>query len=219
MKTFTTSANYFTLLFIVASVVLTGCASSSGLERSEAIQTSMDRVDQDVTSITTQVNAVNSALSELTRRGQGDLKGAYEQFSEQLSELRELEDQFENNTNQMESSSEAYFEGWARSDGQYENQEIQRRSEERRTQISQRYDRISQNSATVRQNLRSYISSINEIESYLSNDLTNQGVNSIASVANDSINEGDQLKNELDSLKSAIAATRDEIRQGGITMN
>lgn len=220
MKTLTiTTGNYFATLFLIASFALSGCASSSGLERSEAIQTSMDRVDEDVERIISQVNSVNSALNELTRQGQGDIRGAYDRFAEQVSQLRDMESEFENNTNRMESNAENYFEGWSRSDDQYENPEIQRRSEERRNQISQRYERVSQNSATVKEVLRSYVTDVNEIESYLSNDLTSQGINSIASISNDAVNEGEQLKNELNSLQSAIASTRDEMRHGGITMN
>lgn len=219
MKTFTTLGTYFTFLFIIVSFALSGCASSSGLERSESIQTSMDRVDENVADITTQINSVNSALNELTRQGQGDIRGAYDRFSEEVTELRELESEFESNTNTMESDAENYFEGWARSDQQYDNQEIQRRSEERRNEIKQRYDRISENTGTVEEELRSYVSSVAEIESFLSNDLTSQGINSIASIADDAIRSGDQLKNDLDSLQSAIASARDEIQQGGITMN
>ncbi len=219
MKTFTASFNYFLYLLIIVAFIVSGCGTTSGLERSEAMQTSMDRVDQDVEAITSKVNSINSALNELTRQGQGDIRGAYERFSEQVNELRDLERQFEDNTNRMESNAETYFEGWARSDDQYENREIQRKSEERRSEISQRYDRINQSSSVVKENLRSYVSNINEIESFLSNDLTSQGINSISDIAENAVDEGEQLKNELNSLQSAIASTRDEIRRGGITMN
>lgn len=219
MKTFTIQGNYFAILFLITSFIISGCASTSGLERSEEFQNSMDRVDEDVERITSQINSVNSSLSELTRQGQGDIRGAYDRFTEEVSELREMESEFESNTDRMESNAESYFEGWSRSDDQYDNPEIQRRSEERRNEIKQRYDRISQNSNSVEEDLRSYVSSVNEIESFLSNDLTSQGINSIAGIADDAINDGDQLKSELNSLQTAIASTRDEIRQGGITMN
>lgn len=219
MKTFTATATFWTILFIIASFIFFGCASSSGLERSESIQTSLDRVDEDVERITSQINSVNSALSELTRQGQGDIRGSYNRFSEEVSELREMESELESNTEAMESDAENYFEGWSKSADEYENAELQRRSEERRNSLSQRYERISQNSQTVKEILRSYVSDVNEIESYLSNDLTSQGINSIAGIADDAVNEGEQLKNELNTLQSAIASARDEMRQGGITMN
>ncbi|MEX1261885.1 MAG: DUF2959 family protein [Balneolaceae bacterium] len=219
MKTFTTTGIFWVILFLVGSFTLSGCASSSGLERSEAIQTSMDRVDENVESITTQVNSVNSALNELTRQGQGDIRGAYDRFSEEVSELREMERDFESNAEEMESDAENYFEGWTQTADQYENPELQRRSEERRDELSQRYEQISQNSQTVKEILRSYVSDVNEIESYLSNDLTSQGINSIAGISNDAVDEGEQLRTELNSLQSAIASVRDEMRQGGITMN
>lgn len=219
MKTFTIQGKNFAILFLITSFIISGCASTSGLERSEEFQNSMDRVDEDVERITSQVNSVNSSLNELTREGQGDIRGAYDRFSEAVSELGEMESEFESNTDRMESNAESYFEGWSRSDGEYDNPELQRRSEERRNEIKQRYDRISQDSNSVEEDLRSYVSSVNEIESFLSNDLTSQGISSIAGIADDAINDGDQLKSELNSLQTAIASTRDEIRQGGITMN
>ncbi len=217
MKTLTILANV-TLLFLI-SFVLVGCGSTTGLERSEAIQTSMERVDDNIGEIQSQVNAVNSSLSELTRRGQGDIKGSFERFSEEASKLREMEREFVKNADRMESNAEAYFEGWSRADEQYENPEIKRRSEERRQELSQKYDRVNQNSNSVKQDLRSYVSDINEIETFLSNDLTSQGINSIASVSNEAVNKGDRLSSELGSLQTAIASTRDEMRHGGLTMN
>lgn len=215
MKTSITSGIFIFLI----SILLVGCGSTTGLERSEAIQTSMESVDENIGGILSQVNAVNSSLSELTRRGQGDIKGSFERFSEEASKLREMEREFVRNADRMESNAEAYFEGWTRSDDQYENPEIKRRSEERRQELSQKYERVNQNSESVKQDLRSYVSDINEIETFLSNDLTSQGINSIASVSGEAVNKGERLSSELGSLQSAIASTREEMRHGGLTMN
>lgn len=213
MKNLVTYGNTVLLICLAAGFTITAC-STTGMQRSQDVQTSMETVDNDIKEIVVQIDAINSSLNELTKPGQADLMRAYELFSENASKIKRMERDFSKHADNMEASGEAYFSEWGKESQQYDNPEIQQRSDERRESLGQTYDKIAQNNMGVKEVFKTYVSDINEIERFLSNDLTSDGLNSISVVSDKVVSNGDRLKNELRDLQSAIEDARREMRQG-----
>lgn len=173
----------------------------------------MQAVDNDIKSIVVQLDGINSSLGELTKPGQADLKKAFEVFSENSSKIKKMEKDFAKDAAQMESSGKTYFESWDKNSQKYNNPDIQERSDERRAELSKTYDKIAQNNVGVKDAFKTYVSDMNEIERFLSNDLTSDGVDSITPIADKAVNNGSHLKNELQNLQSAIEEARIKMRQ------
>lgn len=212
MKNLITSGNTFLLFCLVTVFAVTAC-STTGMQRSEDVQSTMETVDNDISSIIVQLDAIEASLDELTKPGQADLKKAFDLFSDNASKIKEMEEDFANHADQMEASGEAYFEEWDKDIEQYDNPEIQERSEERRAALAETYDKIAQNNVGVKEAFQTYVSDINEIEEFLSNDLTSEGIDSITSIADEVLYNGSRLKSELQNLQSAIEEARIEMRQ------
>lgn len=212
MKNLITSGNTFLLFCLVTVFAVTAC-STTGMQRSEDVQSTMETVDNDISSIIVQLDAIEASLDELTKPGQADLKKAFDLFSDNASKIKEMEEDFANHADQMEASGEAYFEEWDKDSQQYDNPEIQERSEERRAALAETYDKIAQNNVGVKEAFQTYVSDINEIEEFLSNDLTSEGIDSITSIADEVLYNGSRLKSELQNLQSAIEEARIEMRQ------
>ena len=183
------------------------------MQRSEEVQSTMRTVDNDIKSIVVQLDAIGSSLDELTKPGQADLKRAFDLFSDNASKIKKMEQDFAKHANEMESSGKAYFNEWDNDSQKYDNPEIQKRSNERRAELGNTYDKIAQNNIGVKEAFRAYVSDINEIERFLSNDLTSDGLDSISVVTNKSLNNGTHLKNELQNLQAAIEEARVKMRQ------
>jgi hypothetical protein len=111
------------------------------------------------------------------------------------------------------------FEAWDKDKNQYDNPDIQTSSDERREALGNIYDRIGENNKGVKEAFKTYVSDVTEIESYISNDLTNKGITSIASMSDKAVRNGSLLKIELENLQSAIEDARAEMTQTGISMN
>lgn len=199
------------IVFAVAACSTTG--STTGMERSEKVQSSLETVDNDITAIVVQLDAIGASLDELTKPGQADLKQAFDLFSENTSEIKKMQQDFSEHATEMEANGKTYFEEWEKNNQNYDNTEIQNRSEERRATLSQTFDRITQNNVGVKEAFQEYVSDINEIERFLSNDLTSEGIESISSTTNKVVNNGSHLKNELQNLQSVIEEARVEMRQ------
>lgn len=204
------------MLFCLATLfAVTACSNTSttGMQRSEDVQSTMQTVDNDIKLIIVQLDAIGASLAELTKPGQADMKRAFELFSDNTSKIAKMEKDFSKHAVEMKSSGEAYFAEWDSDNQNYDNPDIQKRSDERRAELGRIYDKIAQNNVGVKAAFQSYVSDVNEIERFLSNDLTGDGMNSITSISDKVVTNGSDLKNKLQKLQTAIENARTEMSQ------
>ncbi|MEX1013868.1 MAG: DUF2959 family protein [Candidatus Paceibacterota bacterium] len=218
MKNFIKPGNAIIVLLLATSFTLAAC-STTGMQRSENVQSSMKSVDNDIKLIVVQIEAIGSSLNELTKPGQADVKRAYDVFSNNVSKIKKMENDFSKHADEMTESGKIYFQEWDKNNNQYDNPEIQKSSNERRAELGEIYDRIAENNKGVKEAFRIYVSDVNQINAYMSNDLTTRGITSIASLSDQTVRNGNMLKNELENLQSAIEDARAEMTQTGISMN
>lgn len=212
MKKLIKPGNIF-LLFCLATVFAVTACSTTGLQRSEEVQSTMQTVDNDIKLVVVQLDAIGASLDQLTKPGQADSKRAFDLFSENASKIEKMEKEFAKHADRMEASGKAYFAEWDKDSQKYDNPDIQRQSDERRVALGRTYDRIAQNNVGIKEAFQTYVSDMNEIERFLSNDLTSNGIDSITRTANKVVNNGTYLKRELQNLQSAIEDARTEMRQ------
>lgn len=210
--------NYLAMLFL-ATVITSASCSTTGMQRSEEVQSNMQTVDNDIKKTIVQLDAIGASLDELTKPGQADVKRAFELYSENVSKIQKMEKDFEKHADEMKESGKDYFSEWNKKDQKYDNPDIQKRSDERRAALGNIYDKIAENSVGVKEAFKTYVSDVNEIQAYMSNDLTTKGITSIASLSDQTVRNGNYLKNELVNLQSAIEDARSEMTQSGISMN
>jgi hypothetical protein len=218
MKKLIKPGNYLLVLGLATVFAVAAC-STTGMQRSEEVQSSMQTVDNDIKLIVVQLDAIGASLDELIKPGQADVKRAFDLYSDNVSKIEKMENNFAKHADEMETSGKTYFAEWDKDGQRYDNPEIQQQSNERREALGLIYDKIAQNNVGVKEAFRTYVSDVNEIETFLSNDLTSRGVNSISTIANKVVINGRHLKNELNSLQTAIEDARSEMRQTGITLN
>lgn len=218
MEYFIKAGNLFAVLLLVTTMMMTAC-STTRLQLSEDVQSDMRTVDNDIKLIVVQLDAINASLDELTKPGQSDVKRAFDVYSKNVSKIEKMEKGFSKHAEQMTKSGKKYFKAWDKDKNEYDNADIQRNSDERREALGNIYDRIAENNKGVKEAFKIYVSDVNEIDSYISNDLTTKGITSIASISDRTVRNGDQLKKELVNLQSAIEDARGEMTQTGISMN
>lgn len=213
MKKLIESGN-ISMLFCIATVFAVAACSTTGMQRSEEVQSTMRTVDNDIKKIVVQLDAIGASLDELTKPGQADMKKAFDLFSDNASKIKEMQQDFAKHSSEMEASGKAYFNEWDSEQQNYDNPDIQRKSNERREALGATYDKIALNNIGVKEAFKTYVSDINEIQRFLSNDLTSDGMDSITSTANKVVSNGTHLKDELQNLQAAIEDARAEMRQG-----
>jgi hypothetical protein len=204
--------NYaLTLLALVTIFILSNC-STTGMQRSEKVQSSMETVDNDIKLVIVRLDAIGNSLDELVKPGQADTKRAFDVFSENVSDIKKMQENFSKHAAEMEKSGKEYFEQWDKDAKKYANPEIQLQSEQRRRELAYTYDKIAENNVGVKDAFVTYVSDVNQIQSFISNDLTSAGIDSITRISGNVVNNGTRLKNELTLLQSAIEEAREKMK-------
>lgn len=193
--------------------VLFGCATS-GSERAEKTTTKMESVDGDLKQVVAQIDAVENSLQNLIRPGQSDTKEAFEEYSENVSEMKTLGEKLVKHTDEMSARGKDYFDEWKQQGNTYTNPQIRALSEQRMANLNTVFRRISDSSIGVKGAFSAYMNDIDEIQTFLSTDLTSKGIASITPVAEKAIRDGANLKSAISPVLSAIDNARTEMAQG-----
>lgn len=203
------------LLLAVLFLLLTGCAST-GMDRSEDASSSMQKVETDIKNIVVQLDATGASLDRLVMRGQTDVKPAFETFSANVAKIKKMESSFSDDADRMQARGKDYFEEWKKEGDTYKNPEIQQRSEQRRMELGMIYGRIAENSIGVKTAFKTYVSDVQEIQKYLSTDLTSKGIEAIAPLSKRVVSDGDNLKYAIGNVQSAIETAKSEMAPEGM---
>lgn len=173
-------------------------------------------MDKDIKQVVTQLDATGASLDELMRPGQSDVKKAFVSCTDNISKIEKLEQRFAIHADEMKDRGKNYFDEWKKDGDKYNNQQIRELSEKRRAELGEIYGKIAESSIGVKGPFKAYVSDVKEIQSYLSNDLTSKGVESIAPVSRKAVEDGEKLKLAIRDLQAAIDRAHAEMSHAGM---
>lgn len=210
------------LPFIVAvlGLLLAGCGSTSGLERSERMTNSMESVEENIGRTLEEVNSVERALNDLIRPGQQGIEEAYSEYSESVENLEEYSNRFFAELDDMDSYASTYFSEWQAENQEFESARLQDLAESRRSEVQSNYEDILVERDGIEEQLSQYVANNDELRSYLSNDLTAQGIETVTPLIEEVIEDSNRLRQRLASVQATVEDTRNGMsRRGRIAGN
>ena len=202
-------------MLMLSVFILTGCGSSTGMQRSEKATTSMETFDNDIKLVVAQIDATNASLNDLTRSSQSDVKKAFDLYKKQVSKIEDLQKTFAKHSDEMNARGKDYFDEWQKDGDKYKNPAIQQLSEQRQQELADIYGQIARNSLGVKEAFQTYVSDAKQVLNYLSNDLTPKGIEAIAPTSQKVIYDGDNLKYSIKNVQTAVDRARAEMSQTG----
>jgi len=204
-----------TATVIIGSSFLMSSCSSTGMDRSEKAGTSMNDVEKDINEAVAQVSITDTSLQDLVKPGQSNVKKAFEKYSDNVEKMEKDGNRLLAHVEKMHDQGKDYFEEWRTQGNAYANPQIAALSDQRRADLTAVFAEISSSSVGIKGNLKTYMSDIKEIQTYLSNDLTPKGVESISSVAQKAVADGEGLKSTVNPILIALDNAKAELKPGG----
>lgn len=170
-------------------------------------------MESDIKLVLVQLDATGASLDELTKPDNSDVQKAFYLYKDNVLKIGNMEKDFAKHTDEMNARGKDYFKEWEKEGDNYKNPRIQELSDERRMELSGIYGDIATNSIGVKDNFKAYVSDLKEIQTYLSNDLTPKGIESIASISGKVVQDGDNLKSAIQDIQAAIKNASLEMSQ------
>lgn len=213
MKLSNHSLTVFAAFLLSTATLLGGCATT-GIDRSVKTSNSISDVESDMKRVIVQIDATSSSLDSLVKPENPDLKKTFTTYSDNLENLDSDGKRLIKRMDEMSANSKEYFEEWKTSGVAYKNPEISALSEERRGKLATIYAQVPTAGAGVKSAYLAYLSDLKEIKSYLSNDLTPKGIETITPTAQKSIEDKAALKESLQKVLSALDDIKGELYSG-----
>jgi len=201
------------MLIIGTAAFLGGCATT-GMDRSVKTSNSIKEVDSDIKKINVQIDVTITSLDSLIKAVKPDLKKAFNTYSDAVDELDSQGKKVLKHIAEMKSRSTDYFAEWQKQGDAYTNPQIRDLSDERRNKLTEIYARVPAAGSGIERAYHAYMSDLKEIQTYLSNDLTPDGIIGITSVAEKSDQDAQALKTSLEPVITALDEINAELYSG-----
>jgi hypothetical protein len=202
-----------TLLLLGTAPFLGGCATT-GADRSVRASNSIQDEQKEIRTLITQIDVTGSSLDALMVPGAPDLKKPFDTYSKNLHQLDSDGKRTIKRMDDMRARNKEYFAEWEKQGDTYTNPEIRQLSDERRSNLAGIYARIPEAGMGVKGAYRAYLNDLQEIQRYLSNDLTPKGIEAIAPMAGQTVQDREALKASLVPLLAALDAVHAELYTG-----
>ena len=215
MKLRNHSLAFFTMLLLgtAAFLFLSGCATT-GMDRSVKTSKTIKEVDSDIRKMKIQSDVTAKSLDSVLNAGQPDLKKAFNTYSDDLDELDSQGKEVLKHIDEMKSRSTEYFAEWEKQGETYTNPQIRELSDERRIKLAEIYARVPTAGAGIKRAYLAYLVDLKEIQTYLSTDLTPDGVEAITPVVEKTVRDLDALKTSLEPVITALDEINAELYSG-----
>lgn len=194
---------YLTVCMLTMTAYLVGCATT-GPKRAERATSSMRGTKDELVLTKDQVKVTMTLLNTLVGQSAADLGTQYKQFVREVKNTDKRATRLRKQTEKMNAQSGSYFDTWQMELETIQNPDIRKRSEERRAKAFDSYKKIDTAMQAANESLVPFISDLQDIQRYLGNDLTAQGIAAISDVVKKTNTNAGAVEKKLDAAIAEI---------------
>jgi chromosome segregation ATPase len=176
MKLFTIGLTLATLAGLIA-----GCVSK-GYDKGAATSTALQSSANKVTDVSQRVTDTLGALNGLTFNPQGDLRDQYGKFTAAVKNLQSASADLDVQVADVQAKAQAYSVNWSNQLATIQSPDIRSRSAARKDEVTAKLQNLNGSYQGVKDSLKSFLSDVTDIKTYLDTDLTAAGLDKIKDV-------------------------------------
>jgi vacuolar-type H+-ATPase subunit I/STV1 len=198
------------LVLAAVSAALVGC-QSSGYEKGNQAAASIQAAADKMAAAPEQIDKTLTNLNGLVNQPQTDLRPQFKQFSEDLGEIESSAKEVASKRKALASKGKAFLSQWDEQLAQIKSEDIKARSQARKEEVLKQLTAIKTSYAETEIAFKPFLSNLQDIQKYLSVDLTTSGLSAI---------KGDVAKANASAqpLKASLTKLSEEFRALGVSM-
>jgi chromosome segregation ATPase len=206
-----------TLLGVALSAGVAGCATEEeqAVKRAEQTAASLSDVLIEVTAGKKQLDATTQALGKLTSQTGGHLRPGFETYMKELARLQVQADRAKARADDLYARADAYIDKWQQDATKLQNPDLKKEAEVRRTKIKSSIAAIQTAARAAGDAYRPLLQDLTDIQTALSNDLTEAGIAAVKPTAATAIDDAGKLQSRIDALIAELNRVRDELSPKG----
>ena len=190
----------------VLPVFLMGCATSVS-KRTAEMSEQMDAQSTTVGDLQRRVDSMNTLLTNLQTSSQADLKPLYTEYTDEVKRVKKAGDKSRSKYAHMLDARQAYIADFKTENKRLTNPTLREAANTRYQQTMASYDRLSDRSNNMQAAYNTYVTDLDQIQAFLSTDLSKEGVARIGSVIRKAKTDGISLNATAAEYQTALNQT------------
>lgn len=195
------------LLLLLAGVLVAGCATP-GHARAEKTADKLGALRSAVEELQVKVMATSTSLAAIVEKKDQDPAPAFEQLDDDVDALASALKRAEGRLAGVRKEAEAYMVTWKEQAATINDEELQKRSEQRREAVASAVEKVEQAMEPARTEIESYLTSLEDTVKYLSIDLTPPGIAAVEGKAKAASKTSKSVNETLAEVLEAVDAAR-----------
>jgi molecular chaperone GrpE (heat shock protein) len=184
-----------------------GCSSApKGPARTAKAVESFRDTREHLADASKQVTATNDSLRVLSEASSGDLRPLFNKFAANVQKTEAAAKEARDRAEAMRKNTDAYVAQWQKEFSTISDEELRRTSEQRVAAAKTEFERVRSAAAEARSAYEPYMQGLKDVQQYLTNDLTAQGVSAIRPKATDTIRKGETLQQRIATVQAEVDA-------------
>lgn len=211
MKTKNIILNLFAL---TAAAVLSGCATS-GYQQADKAGQGIANFRDAIVNGKQAIDVTVKALDQVAVTANTDPRKAFEQYSKSVAGLESAAARARECSADVKAQGKAYFARWEKDLAEVKNEDIRKLALQRKAKLQETFESIRRYTEPIKAQFDPWMSDLKDLQKYLANDLTIQGVDAAKGLFVKTQAGGmevqksmDALVNELNTVAATITAAK-----------
>jgi chromosome segregation ATPase len=197
-RTYLHAASLAFAAFAVTALI-TGC-QTAGYQKADKTGAGIAEFRTEIVNGKKAVDGTMAALDQIAVKANTDPRSAFENYSKQVANLESVAAKARKRGEAMKQSGQAYFKQWEEQMAQVKDENIRKLAQERKAKLQECFDKIREYTEPLKQQFDPWMQSLKDLQSYLANDLTVNGVAAAKKPFAAAKSDGQKVQKSMDAL-------------------
>ncbi len=187
---------------LLGLALLPGC-KTSGADKVDQTSTRLDEFRASVETLKSQVNGTAAALAQVVETAAADPKPAFNQYAGEVELVSSSTAKARANLSKAQSEGKKLFDEWTKKLDTITDPDIRKSSETRRDDLQKALAAVAEKAEPSLTKLDGFVATAKDLHTYLSQDLTAKGIDSIAGKSKELTKSAKSIAEDLDKVVEA----------------
>ncbi|MCL4181063.1 MAG: DUF2959 family protein [Verrucomicrobia bacterium] len=188
------------LVLAAAQLLLATNVTAAGYKKADKTGASIAEFRDEIVNIKKEVDATLLALDKITQTANTDPRKAFKEFDKSVPRVDSAAQKAKKRSEDMKTKGNAYFEQWEQELATLNNPEIRQLAQQRKLKLQSTFDAIRSVMEPARDQFNTWLSGLKDLQVYLANDLTINGIDSAKTLITKSKSDGREVQQSLDAI-------------------
>lgn len=197
------SFNSFRIVpFLAATILSLAClqAGAAGYKLADKVGSGIAEFRDDILDIKKAVDTTIASLDQVVTQAAVDPRKAYKQFEKNIPRIESAAKTAKKHGEAMRSKGQSYFQQWEKQMASVNDPDIRKMTEDRKARLQTSFDNIKKTTEPAREQFDSWLSDLKDLQKYLSQDITINGIEAAEKLIAKTKSEGLAVQQTLDKV-------------------